>query len=166
MLTALDWVIIGVVAISAVMSIFRGFIKEASSILSWIVAFIVSSKFYPMASAYVTFSNDELTRNVISCIVLFVVTLVVLGFISNAVSSLVKKAGLSSFDRLLGVAFGVARGILIVTAVLALAKFLFALHIITFIQDYPWYKNSQFVPDLLPIVNWFFTYVGTAETGA
>ncbi|MBQ8085659.1 MAG: CvpA family protein, partial [Lachnospiraceae bacterium] len=42
-------------------------------------------------------------------IVLFIVTLIVLGFVASTISSLVKKAGLSSFDRLLGVVFGVVR---------------------------------------------------------
>ena len=91
-------------------------------------------------------------------------TLVVLGFIANTVSSLVKKVGLSSFDRLLGVAFGVARGILIVTAVLALFHMLFRLHILTFIQSYSWYQDSVFVPELQRIVNWFFIYMGTTST--
>ena len=164
MLTALDWVILGVVGLSAIMSIFRGFVKEASSIISWVAAFVVASRLYPSVAQYITFSNDDITRKVIASILLFIVTLVVLGFIANTVSSLVKKVGLSSFDRLLGVAFGVARGSLIVSAVLALARMLFAMHILTFIQDYPWYKDSAFVPELQRIVNWFFIYMGTTST--
>lgn len=109
MLSALDWVIVGVIGLSAITSIFRGFIREASSILSWIAAFIVASRFYPQLSEYITFSNDDLTRKVIASIVLFIVTLIVLGFVASTISSLVKKAGLSSFDRLLGVVFGVVR---------------------------------------------------------
>lgn len=164
MLTALDWVILGVVALSAITSIIRGFVKEASSILSWVVSFIVASKFYQLVAGYITFSNDALTRSVIACVALFICTLIILGFISNIITNLVKKVGLSGFDRILGVAFGVARGVLIVTAVLALAQMLFKLHILSFIQDYQWYADSMFVPELQRIVTWFFNYMGTPET--
>ena len=137
MLSALDWVIVGVIGLSAITSIFRGFIREASSILSWIAAFIVASRFYPQLSEYITFSNDDLTRKVIASIVLFIVTLIALGFVASTISSLVKKAGLSSFDRLLGVVFGVVRGILIVSAVFAVLQILIKLHILSFITYYP-----------------------------
>lgn len=164
MLSALDWVIVGVIGLSAITSIFRGFIREASSILSWIAAFIVASRFYPQLSEYITFSNDDLTRKVIASIVLFIATLIVLGFIASTIS--VKKAGLSSFDRLLGVVFGVVRGILIVSAVFAVLQILIKLHILSFITYYPWYKDSIFVPHLEVIVEWFFNYLGTSGTGA
>lgn len=39
-LSALDWVILGIVGFSALVSVIRGFVKEASSLLSWIIAFI------------------------------------------------------------------------------------------------------------------------------
>lgn len=166
MLSALDWVIVGVIGLSAITSIFRGFIREASSILSWIAAFIVASRFYLQLSEYITFSNDDLTRKVIASIVLFIVTLIALGFVASTISSLVKKAGLSSFDRLLGVVFGVVRGILIVSAVFAVLQILIKLHILSFITYYPWYKDSIFVPHLEVIVEWFFNYLGTSGTGA
>ena len=166
MLSILDWIMIAVVSASAVISVFRGFIKEATSILSWVVAFILSSRCYSFVAPYMTFSNDALTRKAVASILIFIGSLLVLGLISSVISNLVKKVGLSGFDRLLGVAFGIGRGVLIVCAVLALGQFLFRLHILTFIQDYDWYRNSVFVPELQRIVNWFFIYVGTPETGA
>ena len=96
----------------------------------------------------------------------FCIPLIVLGFIASTISSLVKKAGLSSFDRLLGVVFGVVRGILIVSAVFAVLQILIKLHILSFITYYPWYKDSIFVPHLEVIVEWFFNYLGTSGTGA
>ncbi|MGN0894618.1 MAG: CvpA family protein [Succinivibrio sp.] len=165
MLTALDWIILAVVGFSALTSVFRGFVKEASSIVSWVASFVVASRFYSQLAVYMTFSNDGLTRSVVASIILFVGTLLILGFISKVICSLVQKVGLSGFDRLLGVAFGVVRGVLIVCAVLALAQMLFKLHILTFVKDYSWYAQSAFVPELQRIVNWFFIYMGTPETG-
>ena len=94
-LTALDWVILGVVGLSAIMSVFRGFVKEASSIFSWVAAFIIASRFYEKVASLITFSNDPLTRKAIASIVLFIGSLIILGFLSSIISSLVKKAGLS-----------------------------------------------------------------------
>ena len=165
MLTALDWIILAVVGFSALTSVFRGFVKEASSIVSWVASFVVASRFYSQLAVYMTFSNDGLTRSVVASIILFVGTILILGFISQVICSLVQKVGLSGFDRLLGVAFGVVRGVLIVCAVLALAQMLFKLHILTFVKDYSWYAQSAFVPELQRIVNWFFIYMGTPETG-
>ena len=165
-LTALDWVILGVVALSAIMSLFRGFIKEASSIFSWVASFIISSRFYPEVASFLTFSQDLLTRKAIASIILFISSLLILGFITSLIGTLLKKAGLSGFDRVLGVAFGIARGVLIASAVLALVQILSKLHILSFVQDYYWYRDSVFIPELQRIVNWFFIYMGTPQNGA
>ena len=77
-----------------------------------------------------------------------------------------KKAGLSGTDRLLGIVFGVLRGILVVCAILALLQIFFKLHILSFILSTSWWQNSVFIPELQRIVNWFFIYLGTPITGA
>ena len=166
MLTAVDWVIVAVVGISAFFSIIRGFVKEAASIIAWIAAFIITGRFYSQIGSYLTFFEDGLTRNVIAIILTFVVVLVAVGFLGTMICSLVSKAGLSGFDRLLGIAFGVVRGILIMSAVLALVQILFRLHILSFIANEPWWKESLFIPELQKIANWFFLYMSSPITGA
>jgi len=113
-----------------------------------------------------TFSQDLLTRKAIASIILFISSLLILGFITSLIGTLLKKAGLSGFDRVLGVAFGIARGVLIASAVLALVQILSKLHILSFVQDYYWYRDSVFIPELQRIVNWFFIYMGTPQNGA
>ncbi|MBO6257944.1 MAG: CvpA family protein [Succinivibrio sp.] len=163
-LTALDWVIIAVVAVSAFFSIMRGFVKEAVSLLSWIIAFVVTGRFYGSVAAFLTFSNDELTRNFLAIILLFIATLILVGLVGKIVCSLVVKAGLSGFDRLLGIVFGVVRGVLILCAVLAVLQILFNLHILTFLQENSWWQDSVFRPDLEKIVSWFFRYMSNYST--
>ena len=84
MLTALDWGMLVVVGFSALLSVIRGFIREAASILSWVAAFIIAGRFYPQVAPYFTFSDDELTRNILSILCLFISTLVVVGFVGRA----------------------------------------------------------------------------------
>ncbi len=161
MLTALDWAMLVIVGFSALMSIIRGFVREAASILSWIAAFIIAGRFYPQVAPLFSFSQDELTRNILSILTLFISSLLMVGFVGTAVCSLVQKAGLSGFDRLLGVAFGVVRGVLVLSAILALMQIAFRLHILSFVTEEQWWRQSVFIPELQRIVNWFFIYMGT-----
>ncbi|MCR5536585.1 MAG: CvpA family protein [Succinivibrio sp.] len=160
-LTPLDWIILGIIGLSSLFSIIRGFVKEAASIVAWLSAFVVAGRFYSVGAQYLTFSDDALTRNVISAIVLFVVTLMIVGAIGSMIAKGIQKAGLSGFDRILGIAFGVARGVLIVAACVAVVQILFKLNLFNFIQNFDWWKNSLFIPELQRLVSWFFVYLGT-----
>lgn len=158
MLTVADWLILAVVLISGVLSLFRGFIKEAISLVAWVSAFIVTSRFYEALARKITFLDDDIARKVVSCMILFIATLIVVGICGSIIRSLIDKVGLSGTDRLLGMAFGVLRGVLIVCVILALMQIGFKLHILSFVADSPFYRDSVFIPELQRIVNWFFVY--------
>ena len=76
----------------------------------------------------------------------------------SIIRAFIHKVGLSGTDRLLGMVFGVLRGILIVCVILALLQIGFKLHILSFVADAPFYRDSVLIPELMRIVNWFFTY--------
>lgn len=156
MLTTADWLILAVVIISGGLSLFRGFIKEAISLIAWVSAFIVASKFYEPLAAKLTFVSDEIVRKAGACVILFIATIVVVGLCGSIISSVINKVGLSGTDRLLGMVFGVLRGVLVVCVVLALMQIGFKLHILSFVADSPFYRDSLFIPELQRIVNWFF----------
>lgn len=159
MLTPADWIIIAIVGLSGLLSIFRGFIKEAISLIAWVCAFVITSKFYEALAQKLTFiSDDEMVRNGIACLILFIVTLCVVGLCGSIIRAFIHKVGLSGTDRLLGMVFGVLRGILIVCVILALLQIGFKLHILSFVADAPFYRDSVLIPELMRIVNWFFTY--------
>lgn len=163
MLTPADWLILAVVVISGGLSWFRGFIKEAISLISWVSAFIVSSKFYEQLSVKLTFlSSDEIVRKSAACVILFIATLLVVGLCGMLLNMLITKAGLSGTDRMLGIVFGVLRGVLIVSVILALLQIGFKLHILSFLADSPFYRDSLFIPEFQRIVNWFFVYGPTS----
>lgn len=163
-LTLADWLIIIIVALSGMLSLFRGFIKEAISLVAWICAFLVTSKFYEVLAQKLTFlSDDGMVRSAVACIVLFVATLCVVGLCGAIIRAMVHKVGLSGTDRLLGMVFGILRGILIVCVVLALLQIGFKLHILSFVADAPFFRDSLFIPELMRIVNWFFTYNPAAQ---
>ncbi|MCP4768493.1 MAG: CvpA family protein [Gammaproteobacteria bacterium] len=119
----IDLVIIAVIALSALISLVRGFVKESISLVTWVVAGGLALRYYPpMADLLEPFIETVKLRNLVGGGILFVATLIVGAIVNFIVSQLVSKTGLSGTDKALGVVFGGARGVLIVTMVILLAS--------------------------------------------
>ena len=75
---------------------------------------------------------------------LFVATLIVGAMINHLVGELVRLTGLSGTDRLFGMIFGLARGLMILVVVVALTK-------LTPLTEDKWWKESIIIPELLKL---------------
>jgi len=114
-LTAVDWVIIVVLAVSTLLSLWRGFVREALSLAGWVAAFLVANLFVDQMASLLAGTIDNITgRYVAGYAILFVATLIVATFATYVAGQLVKATGLSVLDRVLGTVFGFARGIIII----------------------------------------------------
>jgi len=111
----IDILISIVIVLSFAFGVWRGLLKEVLSLVTWVAALIVarvySDDFAPLLAS--TFEG-ETTRLVTAFVLLFLVTLVVGALVNHLLAKLISFVGLKFTDRLLGGAFGVARGGLIV----------------------------------------------------
>lgn len=146
----IDYIIIGIIAFSILVSLLRGFVREVLSLGSWVVAFIVASQFYPYLAAYLTQIESMYIRNGTAIGILFVLTVIVGAIVNYVISQLVDKTGLSGTDRVLGAIFGLVRGALIVAALL------FFMDTFTNFEQTDWWKESQLIPYFGFIIEWFF----------
>jgi membrane protein required for colicin V production len=143
-----DLVIIGIIVLSALISLIRGFVKESISLVTWVVAGLLALRYYgPMADLLEPFINSVTLRQWIGGGILFVATLIVGAIVNFIVSQLVSKTGLSGTDKTLGIIFGGARGVLIVTMVVLLAG-------LTPMPEASWWQDSVMIEFFQQLAEW------------
>lgn len=139
-MTWADYAIIVACVASAAFGVWRGFVKEAFSLFTWLAAIFIAWKFAwvldPMLGEWIAEPGLKLWA---ARLVILVLVLVAGGLVGWVVRALVHTTGLGGMDRLLGAAFGFARGVLIVGLAVI------GLEIAGLDQD-PWWQGSRLRP--------------------
>ena len=134
-----DIAILLIIGVSALISLFRGFVREVLSLVAWVVAFWVAIKFASDAAPlFESFVELQSARTALGFVLLLVVTLVLVGLINFLIAKLIDSTGLTGTDRALGMVFGVLRGIAIVGALVFLAG-------ATPLPQDDWWRESLFI---------------------
>ena len=132
-----DYSILAIIGVSVLISLWRGFTKEALSLAGWIIAAWVALTFADNLQILLEpHIQVPSLRLMVAFAILFIATLFLAGLINYLAVQVIKKTGLSGTDRMVGIFFGVARGCLVV-AVLVLVGGMTPMP-----QD-PWWKASQ-----------------------
>ena len=147
-LNVTDLVILFVVGSSGIISLFRGFTKELLSLLLWIFAFFaaVGLEDYVTPKIIEIIGNPEASK-IIASVIIFLISIIVGGFLINLISRVVKWSGMSGFDKFMGVLFGTGRGLIVILAVYFLLPSNFKES-----EVFTSSKISPFFEDLLPIL--------------
>ena len=137
-----DYVVLGIVAISLVLGLWRGVVSELIALAAWVLAFLAALEFgAPSGKLVFTGIADPAIRALAGCVLIFVGVLVLMSLVRLAVRSMVKALGLSLSDRLLGMFFGLARGLLLVMLLVAAGG-------MTSAPQQPWWKEATLAPPL------------------
>ncbi|MBV6413378.1 MAG: CvpA family protein [Xanthomonadales bacterium] len=139
-MSGIDWAILAIVGLSTAISLIRGFVAEALSILVWLLALWVAFRFTaPFAEVFLRGVEVESIRLAAAAIVLLVGVLLIGGMAGWLIGRLLKSTGLSGTDRLLGAVFGALRGALTVLALVVVASW-------TPLCQEPWWTASRLLP--------------------
>ena len=139
-----DWVIIGIVVISILLAASHGFVFEAISLGGLVLGYMLAAwEYRAVADWFMPYVKSEWIADLIGFIVILLVVVVLAGITGRVVRWMLKEAGLSWFDRILGGAFGLVRGCLMAAIVL--------LGFTTFNPQSNWLEGSRLAPYFLVV---------------
>ncbi len=150
-----DVAILALIAVSTVIGLMRGLVKEVLSLVAWVVAFWVAIGFAAELSPHLGFiSESEVMRAIAAFVILFVAALVVAALVNYLIAMLVKGTGLHGTDRVLGMVFGFLRGVVVVAALLVVG-------LVAEQQGEDWWQGSFMVDALEPVAVWMHGFLPT-----
>lgn len=146
-MSIIDIVIFLTVVASLLIGLYRGFISEIFSLLSWLAALWLAWVFTGFgAELLIPYMDQPAFRAVLSFAAVFVASLVLLSMLSHFIQKFLSFAALVGVDRYLGMFFGIARGVIIVALLIMVGTFMdFA--------SQPWWKTSLLVGHFDPVVD-------------
>ncbi|HKK22350.1 MAG TPA: CvpA family protein [Pseudohaliea sp.] len=155
-----DWTVVVIVTLSALVSLWRGFSREALSLAGWVIAFVLANLFATRLSTVLAGTIENPTgRYIVAWTLVFVAVLLLAGLAARVFARLVRASGLGLLDRLLGSVFGMLRGLLIVIVLLFLLRQLVPP------AEQQWLHQSQLVPQLDPLLDWSLRAFDDARAG-
>jgi len=142
-----DVIIIGLIMISILIGVLRGFIKELISLITWGVAITLAALFTTPLSAVFTFTQHAMVRMVSAFLFIFVGTIFAGAIVNALVGSVVRHTPFSVPDRILGSCFGLLRGFALVTLLVLLGG-------LTPFPQSEWWKGSFLIGEFTDGAAW------------
>jgi membrane protein required for colicin V production len=139
-MTPVDYVILFLVSVSAVVGIWRGFTTEALSLITLLAAVGLAWTFAPLLEPSLgEWASVAEVRLWTARVIIFVAVLVIGGLISWLARKLIRHSGLSGLDRTLGAAFGLLRAAVLVGLAVIVLQF-------AELDQEPWWREARFRP--------------------
>lgn len=149
----LDLLILAVIGLSVITGLMRGFVKELVALGVWFLAIWLAYQYSwildPWLKSYI---KDISARTAVSFVLILFSILIAGGIINGLLSFILKRSGLNGTDRLLGMGFGLIRGVFIVGLVMTAVKMTALPY-----EDYA--KNSTLYAKFDPVVDWIYVFM-------
>jgi membrane protein required for colicin V production len=141
-MTAFDFAVLGVIAVSVLLGLWRGVISEILALAAWVVAFLAARAGADQVATLLGGMIAQPGMRLLAAYAVIVVgVLLVFAIGRRLLSLLVKAVGLGILDRLLGASFGVLRGMVVVLVVVMLAG-------LTPLPTAEWWRSAVLAPPL------------------
>ncbi|ADU38523.1 membrane protein required for colicin V production [Variovorax boronicumulans] len=132
----LDWIAVTLIVVSMLFGLMRGLVFEVISLAGWVAAFIAAQWLASDVAAWLPFGEPQATwRYPLAFVLVFVGVAFGVGLVAALTRKLITVVGLRPVDRILGAAFGAARG---AVALLVLAVIV---HLLV-LSDSAWWRDS------------------------
>lgn len=132
----LDWALLAVLLLSALLGLWRGLVYEVLSVAAWVVAFVLAQAYAAPAGAWLPVDSLSAPLQLAAGFaVVFLSAAFAGGLLAWLVKKLVESVGLRPVDRILGGAFGLARGLVILLGVTVVVS-------MTPLQTQAWWRDS------------------------
>ena len=121
---------------SLLVGVWRGLVFEVLSVLGWIAAFVLAQWLAPAVAVRLPMDSlGESTRYAAAYVLTFVVAVFAAGLLASLLRKLVSAVGLRPVDRMLGAAFGLVRGLVILLAMTVVVE-------MTSLKTADWWQES------------------------
>lgn len=141
-MTSFDYIVLAIVGFSLLFGLWRGVVGEVIALLAWALAGFAAVEFgSDIGQRLFTSVSDPAMRTLAGCVSIFVAVLIAMALVRMVIRSMVKALGLSVSDRLLGMCFGLARGLLIALLLVALGG-------MTSAPQQAWWRQATLSPAL------------------
>ena len=118
----LDWAILIVLALSTIVGVTRGVVREILSIVGWVIGIVFAIRFSPELAAYIPLESlGPAIRTIIAAVLICVLCVFAIGLLGTILRKMLEVARISAEDRVLGSVFGFLRGVVFVCAVVFMA---------------------------------------------
>jgi membrane protein required for colicin V production len=141
-MTVFDYAVFGVVAASLLLGLWRGLVSEVLALLAWVAAFFAARAVAPgLAPTFGRFTHEAALQYVAAFAAVFVAVLLVVAIGRIVAAKLLRAVGLGWADRLLGMLFGIGRGVLIALVAVLLGG-------MTPLPREAWWRDAWLAPPL------------------
>ena len=124
-MAGIDWAIVAVVLLSVVLAAAKGFFYELFVLAGVVLGYLLAVwEYWRIAARIAPYVREPWLADIAGFFAIFFAVLLIAGIAGSLARWAMGKAGLRGLDRLLGAAFGLVRGLVIISVmVLALATF-------------------------------------------
>ena len=154
-----DWILVAVVALSVLLGLARGVVRELLALAGWVVALLLALAFAKALGAWLPLEPmAPAVRTALAALLIAVGSLIVAALVGAVLRSLMVAVKLSTEDRLMGGIFGLLRGLLVVATLVLFAGLSAA-------PAQAWWRESLFLPRLQALVQSLQPWLPAALSG-